>query len=160
MICVILCEYALNFIAILLHLLSLCLDITLLLVGLQGSGLSMKPNISCMKGHHLKEEMKLIVIWRETWGLLPDEDDSKKMEKRMYFHIFSISFLAFSLWWLNNIIEPSCAYYANALGSSNALSGLMIGLAPWFAIISAVSYSVWLDEWQLQTGSRFFLQDC
>jgi|JI7StandDraft_1071085.scaffolds.fasta_scaffold1764558_1 hypothetical protein len=66
MICVILCEYALNFIAILLHLLSLCLDITLLLVGLQGSGLSMKPNISCMKGHHLKEEMKLIVIWRET----------------------------------------------------------------------------------------------
>lgn len=101
MICVILCEYALNFIAILLHLLSLCLDITLLLVGLQGSGLSMKPN-------------------------------------------FLISCFLFMM--TNYIIEPSCAYYANALGSSNALSGLMIGLAPWFAIISAVSYSVWLDE--------------
>jgi hypothetical protein len=53
------------------------LDITFWWGASQGSGLSMEPNIFCMKGHHLKEEMKFIARWRETQGLLPDEDGSK-----------------------------------------------------------------------------------
>jgi hypothetical protein len=43
----------------------------------------------------------------------------------------------------NYIIEPSSAYYANALGTSDALSGIMIGASAWFALISAVCYSFW-----------------
>jgi len=46
----------------------------------------------------------------------------------------------------NYIIEPSSAYYANALGSSDALSGIMMGMAPWFALTSAVGYSVWTNS--------------
>eukprot|EP00536_Pseudo-nitzschia_multiseries_P011300 jgi/Psemu1/205449/e_gw1.376.49.1 len=50
------------------------------------------------------------------------------------------------LFMMNNyIIEPSSAYYANALGSSDALSGIMMGMAPWFALTSAVGYSVWTN---------------
>ena len=41
----------------------------------------------------------------------------------------------------NYIVEPSSAYYANALGSNEALSGIMIGAAPAFSLISAIAYS-------------------
>ena len=44
------------------------------------------------------------------------------------------------------ISEPSSAYYAEALGTSDALSGIMIGLAPWFAMISSVVYSFWTNS--------------
>ena len=45
----------------------------------------------------------------------------------------------------NYVIEPSSAYYANALGSSDAWSGVMIGAAPWCALASAVLYSYWTN---------------
>ena len=45
----------------------------------------------------------------------------------------------------NYIIEPSSAYYAEALGSSDALSGMMIGMAPWFALASSIVYSYWTN---------------
>jgi fucose permease len=38
------------------------------------------------------------------------------------------------------IIETSSAYHANALGSSDAFSGIMIGAAPLSALISAIGY--------------------
>jgi predicted MFS family arabinose efflux permease len=44
------------------------------------------------------------------------------------------------------IIEPSSAYYAEALGSSDALSGLMIGMAPSFTLSSSVGYSYWTNH--------------
>lgn len=112
------------------------------LVGSQGSdGLSMEPNILRMKGRHLKQEMKVIAKWRETRGLLSEEeDDSKKIDKENVLPLILNLFSCFLFMMTNYIIEPSSAYYANALGSSDALSGLMIGLAPWFALISAVGY--------------------
>ena len=60
------------------------------------------------------------------------------------------------LFMMNNyIIEPSFAYYAGALGSSDALSGLMIGMAPWFALSSSVGYSCWTAS-EEQRACRFF----
>lgn len=47
---------------------------------------------------------------------------------------------------LCHTIEPSSAYYAEALGVSDAMSGIMIGLAPWFAMISSVIYSYWTNS--------------
>lgn len=41
--------------------------------------------------------------------------------------------------------EPSSAYYAEALGSSDALSGLLLGAGPWFALTSSVAYSYWTN---------------
>lgn len=117
-------------------------------VGSQGSGLSMEPNILRMKGRHLKQEMKVISKWRETRELpsVEEEDDSKKIDKENVFPLILNLISCFLFMMTNYIIEPSSAYYANALGSSDALSGLMIGLAPWFALISAVGYSVWTND--------------
>ena len=44
------------------------------------------------------------------------------------------------------IVEPSSTRYANALGTSDAMSGLIIGAMPWAAIGSAVAYSVWSNR--------------
>lgn len=44
------------------------------------------------------------------------------------------------------IVEPSSTRYANALGTSDAMSGLIIGAMPWAAMASAVAYSVWSNR--------------
>ena len=41
------------------------------------------------------------------------------------------------------IVEPSSTRYANALGTSDAMSGLIIGAMPWAAMLSAIVYSIW-----------------
>lgn len=116
------------------------------LMGSIGDGLSMEPKILQMKGRHLKEEMKAIGKWRETRASpIQEEDDSCKMDPQNVFPLFLNLLSCFLFMMTNYIIEPSSAYYANALGSSDALSGLMIGLAPWFALISAVLYSMWTN---------------
>ena len=46
----------------------------------------------------------------------------------------------------NYIIEPSSAYYAEALGSSDALSGLMIGFSSLFSLVSSIGYSYWTNH--------------
>jgi hypothetical protein len=43
------------------------------------------------------------------------------------------------------IIEPSSAYNANALGASDAMSGIMLGATPWLALVSAIGYSIWTN---------------
>jgi predicted MFS family arabinose efflux permease len=45
----------------------------------------------------------------------------------------------------NYIIAPSSAYYAEALGCNDALSGIMVGAAPLFAMSSSVVYSYWTN---------------
>ena len=44
------------------------------------------------------------------------------------------------------IVEPSSTRYANALGTGDAMSGLIIGTMPWAAMFSTVSYSVSSDR--------------
>lgn len=114
-------------------------------VGSIGNGLSMEPKILRMKGRHLKKEMKAVAKWRETHHA-PEEDDSMKMDPENVFPLILNLVSCFLFMCTNYIIEPSSAYYANALGSSDALSGLMIGLAPWFALVSAVLYSMWTNK--------------
>lgn len=69
----------------------------------------------------------------------------KTMEPRNIWPL-ALNLISCFLFMMNSyIVEPSSAYYANALGSSDALSGIMIGAAPWFAFFSAVGYSYWTN---------------
>jgi len=43
------------------------------------------------------------------------------------------------------IIEPSSAHYAEALGSKDAVAGLMLGATPLFALTSCIAYSYWTN---------------
>lgn len=44
------------------------------------------------------------------------------------------------------IIAPSSAYYAEALGCNDALSGIMVGATPLFAMSSSIIYSYWTNS--------------
>ena len=121
------------------------------LFGFQSRGLVHSPKI-LMKGRHLKAELRAVAKWRETKEFpaaeqYPDSFRSRLRQLKAE-NIFPLllNLLSCFFFMMNNyIIEPSSAYYANALGSSDALSGIMIGAAPWFAMVSAVGYSYWTN---------------
>jgi hypothetical protein len=119
-----------------------------LLFGLQSYGLQLEHNLLRMRGRHLKAEIKLVADWRETRNG-PEKDTFKsrlqEMEPSNVLPLL-LNLISCFLFMCNNyIIEPSSAYYANALGSSDAYAGIMIGAAPWFALISAIGYSYWTN---------------
>jgi hypothetical protein len=116
-------------------------------------GLSQESKHS--RGRHFKRELKIIGKWRETkdfdhFSVQEDQKGSfkqnlKEVQAENVFPLF-LNLVSCFLFMMNNyIIEPSSAYYAEALGSSDALSGIMIGMAPWFAIISSIAYSYWTN---------------
>ncbi|CAB9498402.1 SPX domain-containing membrane protein [Seminavis robusta] len=121
------------------------------LFGFQSRGLVHSPKV-LMKGRHLKAELRTVAKWRETRSFpktaqYPDTFARrlKQLNPENVFPLF-LNLLSCFFFMMNNyIIEPSSAYYANALGSSDALSGIMIGAAPWFAMLSAVGYSYWTN---------------
>jgi hypothetical protein len=121
------------------------------LFGFQSRGLVHSPKI-LMKGRHLKAELRAVAKWRETGtfprtGQYPDSffNRLKQLKPENVFPLFLNLVSCFLFMQNNYIVEPSSAYYANALGSSDALSGIMIGAAPWFAMLSAVGYSCWTN---------------
>mmetsp|Transcript_18476 Transcript_18476/g.30223 ORF Transcript_18476/g.30223 Transcript_18476/m.30223 type:complete len:834 (+) Transcript_18476:57-2558(+) len=126
--------------------------------GFQRRGIMMMDgprSSSTLRGRHLKQEIEAIGRWKQT----KEFDHFNKMQGSTSFkqnlmeinpeNVFPLllNLLACFFFMMNNyIIEPSSAYYAEALGTSDAISGIMIGLAPWFAMISSVVYSFWTNS--------------
>ena len=109
----------------------------------------MEPRILYSQVRGLKKEMKSLVLWREKMlNINVGDDDSRVVAEMDPENVWPLvlNLLGCFLFMMNNyIIEPSSAYYANSLGSSDALSGIMMGMAPWFALVSAVGYSIWTN---------------
>jgi len=123
--------------------------------GFQSRGLTEELTSISMRGRHFKREMKIICKWRATkdFGHFSVQEDQrgtfrqnlKDVKPENVFPLF-LNLVSCFLFMMNNyIIEPSSAYYAEALGSSDALSGMMIGMAPWFALVSSIAYSYWTN---------------
>jgi hypothetical protein len=119
-----------------------------LLFGLQSYGLQLEHNLLRMRGRHLKAEVRAVAAWRETRNDTKKDTFKSRLQEMEPSNVLPLllNLMSCFLFMCNNyIIEPSSAYYANALGSSDALSGIMIGAAPWFALISAIGYSYWTN---------------
>lgn len=111
-----------------------------LIKGSSKMGLMLQP--SFQTGRHLKQEMRTLAKWRDTKMLAskPRELDPSNVWPLV------LNLMSCLLFIMNNyIIQPSSAYYANALGTSDALSGIMIGASAWFALASTVGYSFWTN---------------
>jgi hypothetical protein len=122
-------------------------------MGTAQMGISMEPKFLHAQVRGFKKEMKSLAVWRErplraaTPGS-EDEDGSSVVGAMDPANVWPLvlNLISCYLFMMNNyIIEPSSAYYANALGSSDALSGIMMGMAPWCALLSAVGFSVWTN---------------
>ena len=117
---------------------------------LRGSGLrgmAMEPKLLLMRGRHLKEEMQLIAVWRETrdFSAASQKDEGEKIDPKNIIPLLLNLIACFIYMMGHYIIEPSSAYYAEALGFDDSMAGLMVGLSPTFAIVSAVGYSIWTN---------------
>lgn len=114
------------------------------LFGLQSYGLAMEPPMLVLRGRHLKREIRSVARIRQLEEAASNDANEFPLQNR--FSLF-LNLLSCFLYMMNNyIIEPSSAYYANALGTSDALSGIMIGGAAWFALISSILYSYWTNH--------------
>jgi len=120
-------------------------------MGTAQMGISMEPKFLYSQVRGFKKEMKALAVWREHPAATGGEDgegsgtEVGEMDPANVYPLV-LNLISCYLFMMNNyIIEPSSAYYANALGSSDALSGIMMGMAPWFAMLSAVGYSVWTN---------------
>mmetsp|Transcript_15461 Transcript_15461/g.34523 ORF Transcript_15461/g.34523 Transcript_15461/m.34523 type:complete len:909 (+) Transcript_15461:277-3003(+) len=116
-----------------------------------GSGLHslrLEPSLLLMRGRHLKEEIRSVARWREERDLITEEEEEteQKLDPENVLPLL-LNLIACFLYMMNNyIIEPSSAYYAESLGSNDAMSGMMIGMTPWFALVSSVGYSIWTNH--------------
>eukprot|EP00587_Corethron_hystrix_P002894 CAMPEP_0113327924 /NCGR_PEP_ID=MMETSP0010_2-20120614/19650_1 /TAXON_ID=216773 ORGANISM="Corethron hystrix, Strain 308" /NCGR_SAMPLE_ID=MMETSP0010_2 /ASSEMBLY_ACC=CAM_ASM_000155 /LENGTH=752 /DNA_ID=CAMNT_0000189027 /DNA_START=120 /DNA_END=2374 /DNA_ORIENTATION=+ /assembly_acc=CAM_ASM_000155 len=122
-----------------------------LMFGMQSRGLMFEPKLLLMRGKTLKE-IKMVARWRATKNLPPEEAKEMTLYQRFQDlppgNVFPliINLMSCFLFMMNNyIIEPSSTYYANALGVNDAMSGIMVGFAPWFALISSIGYSIWTN---------------
>ena len=120
-------------------------------MGTAQMGISMEPKFLFTQLRGFKKEMKALALWKERpLGVGDDTGEDEGaigagMDPANVWPLI-LNLISCYLFMMNNyIIEPSSAYYANALGSSDALSGIMMGMAPWFALTSAVGYSVWTN---------------
>lgn len=107
------------------------------------------------RGRHLKKQISIISTWNKTkdfshFSLPVKEGESfrdklKDLEPQNIFPLV-VNVLACFLFMMNNyIISPSSAYYVEALGCNDALSGIMVGAAPLFAMSSSIVYSYWTN---------------
>ncbi|KAL7576574.1 hypothetical protein ACA910_018066 [Epithemia clementina (nom. ined.)] len=118
-----------------------------------------------MQGRNLKPEIKAMAKWRSAKNnalsmtsfeednhsdhgsdLSQQESSSDQLDPQNVQPLI-LNLISCFLFMCNNyVIEPSSAYYANALGVNDALSGLMIGMAAWFAMTAAIAYSFWTNR--------------
>jgi hypothetical protein len=113
-----------------------------LLKGSSRLGLLLEPGFLDVQGRNLKQEIRTLAQWRDTKLL---SSKPTKLDPSNVWPL-ALNLVSCFLFMMNNyIVEPSSAYYANALGTSDALSGIMIGASAWFALISAVCYSFWTN---------------
>lgn len=121
------------------------------LLGSIQSNLNLEPSFLRLRGQHLKNEMEAVKEWRKTKDLKTEEkpEPTNHLSEMAPENIVSLilNLLACFLYMMNSyIIEPSSAYYANALGQSDALGGILIGAMPMANIGAAVVYSIWTNH--------------
>jgi len=112
------------------------------------SDVMMVPSFIRTRGKTLSKEIEFFANWRANKseiGLLPTE--RPKELKEIFTPSLLLNFSAQLLYMMSHyIIEPSSMNYIRELGGNDALSGLLIGMAPAAALVSAFGYSLWSNR--------------
>jgi len=123
-----------------------------------------QPSIIRTRGVSLKKEMRFLAKWRikhkVTFELNATPKPNKSDIKSFIKGSLVLNMISQLLYMMNHyIIEPSSTKYIHTLGGNDAMSGLMISMAPWAALFSALFYSVWSNKSYRQPliCSGFFL---
>jgi len=106
-----------------------------------------QPSFLRIRGKDLKKELEVVTKWRQEKKMPSDEVTIKPEIDAENVYPLVLNLVSCFLYMMGGyIVEPSSAYYVNALGSSDALAGMVIGAMPWAALFSAVVYSFWTNH--------------
>jgi len=126
------------------------------LAGSLMSDFMMMPSFIRTRGDTLTKEIQYFAKWREDReydydmnGLTPamSEESSSKGLISLLGPSLILNFVGHFFYMMNHyIVEPSSTKYIRELGGNDALSGLLIGMSPCAALISALVYSLWSNR--------------
>jgi len=134
------------------------------LAGFAMNEMLIQPSFLKSRGISLKREMRFFAKWRGN-RTIEFEMHETPIPKATIIESYMKGALLLNLmsqmfYMMNHyIIEPSSTKYIHALGGNDAMSGVMISMAPWAALISALAYSLWSNKSYRQPliCSGFFL---
>jgi hypothetical protein len=118
---------------------------SLLLGAIEDRMLSLEPTFLVERGSSLTAEMKTVSEWREKSRSLLLPKSQAVFSLYQYF-ILTLSILSIFFYCMNYyIVEPSSTMYVNALGAPDYISGMLIGMMPIAAMLSAIGYAIWTN---------------
>ena len=117
-----------------------------LLGAIEDRMLSLEPTFLTERGRSLTDEMRRVADWRQksNFAHVP-KSKAPKMTGYQFFALALNIISAFFYCMNYYIVEPSSTMYVNALGAPDYLSGLLIGMMPIAAMVSAVGYAIWTN---------------
>ena len=113
--------------------------------GIEDRMLSLEPTFLTARGKSLNAEMKVISEWRKNVHSPPAAEDKSTLSAHQYFMLVLNIISAFFYCMNYYIVEPSSTMYVNALGAPDYISGMLIGMMPIAAMLSAVGYAIWTN---------------
>jgi len=122
------------------------------LAGLVMNDLLVQPSIIRTRGVSLKKEMKFFARWKNKHQVKFELHSTPKKKKEKDFKQYLkgpliLNLISQFLYMMNHyIVEPSSTQYIHSLGGHDALSGLLISMSPWAALLSAFVYSLWSNK--------------
>lgn len=117
--------------------------------------LKLVPSFIRTRGANLKDEMRYFASWRDSHGeqginvkgIDVGEKAIPTRLKDVLTPSLMLNFVAQLFYMMNHyIIEPSSTQYISELGGNAALSGMLIGVTPWAALMSTFVYSLWSNR--------------
>jgi len=122
-------------------------DVILLSIGMmEDTRMGLEPTFMKMRGASLTDDMQQISDWRKGRNLIlspPEPKPTLSFKQRFALGLNLVSGFFYCMNYY--IVEPSSTSYVNALGCSDAMSGLLIGMMPLAALASAMAYSIWTN---------------
>jgi Sugar (and other) transporter len=116
-----------------------------LLGAIEDRMLSLEPMFLTERGTSLTAEMQLVSDWRKNWHRPPVPESTHIFSVYQYF-MLSLNIISAFFYCMNYyIVEPSSTMYVNALGAPDYISGMLIGMMPIAAMLSAVGYAIWTN---------------
>lgn len=113
--------------------------------GIEDRMLSLEPTFLTERGRSLTAEMQIVSEWRKNFHSPPVAESSSVFSAYQYFMLLLNIISAFFYCMNYYIVEPSSTMYVNALGAPDYISGMLIGMMPIAAMLSAVGYAIWTN---------------
>lgn len=119
----------------------------LLLGAIEDRMLSLEPTFLDQRGASLTHEMHQISTWRRKTKSTPPVPESTPPRISAYqYYALALNIISAFFYCMNYyIVEPSSTMYVNALGAPDYISGMLIGMMPVAALLSAVGFAVWTN---------------